>query len=98
MDFKSLMGDDGSSSFASRATTTAIGMSGDKGCLPSLSVKTRLIGFVTCFSLGQLLSLLSTIYLFSWDAINFSVLYTLGNILALSRYVLTCLELCVFLV
>lgn len=75
-----------SSSFTGRAATAAVGMSGDKGCLPSLSIKTRIVGFASCFAIGFLLSMLSTIYLFPFfNAVNFAVLYTFGNVLSLMR-------------
>lgn len=86
MDFKALMGgEETSAGFAGRAASTAASLSGEKGCLPSLSYQTRVIGFGVCFGVGFLLSMLSTMYLLSFNAINFAVLYTLGNILSFMR-------------
>jgi hypothetical protein len=87
MDFKALLGsgEEGGAALgtnlAGRATSAAIGLSADKGCLPSLTVKQRVVGFTVCFSVGMLLSFLSTIFLF--DPVKFAVMYTVGNVLSL---------------
>ena len=51
----------------------------------SLSYSTRIKGFVACFVLGVFVSLLSTVlYALTFNLVTFSILYTLGNVLALT--------------
>ena len=51
----------------------------------TLSYGTRIKGFIACFIIGVILSVLSTIlYALTWNLVIFSVFYTLGNITALS--------------
>ena len=50
----------------------------------TLSYSTRIKGFIACFVIGVILSILSTIiYALTWKLAIFSVFYTLGNITAL---------------
>ena len=48
-----------------------------------LSFRQRLIGFVSCFSLGFLLSCIATTKLWTSDYTGFGSLYSVGNVLAL---------------
>ena len=51
----------------------------------SFSYSTRIKGFIACFVLGVGISILSTvIYSLTWNLVSFSILYTLGNIVALA--------------
>lgn len=50
----------------------------------SLSWSTRIKGFIACFLIGFLLSLLSSMSVFLANYKMFGVLYTFGNVLALS--------------
>lgn len=50
----------------------------------SLSYGTRIKGFIGCFVVGVIISVLSTIlYAMTWNLALFSVMYSLGNITAL---------------
>ena len=50
----------------------------------TLSYSTRIKGFIACFVIGVILSILSTIlYALTWSLSLFAVFYTLGNITAL---------------
>mmetsp|Transcript_2079 Transcript_2079/g.2307 ORF Transcript_2079/g.2307 Transcript_2079/m.2307 type:complete len:163 (-) Transcript_2079:90-578(-) len=63
----------------------AIGMlTQNKSSCPSLSWKYRLWGFIICVVLGFAMSFLSTFALFTNNFIIFAVIYTAGNIVALS--------------
>jgi len=55
-------------------------------CFPSLSFKTRLYGFLGCFLAGLFLDIMSflTTLLGQKNAAKFAIIYTLGNILALT--------------
>ena len=55
-------------------------------CFPSLSFKTRLYGFIGCFLAGLFLDIMSflTTLLGQRNATKFAVIYTLGNIIALT--------------
>lgn len=55
----------------------------DNGCIPSLSWTQRWYGFCTCFVIGSITSLLSSISLAKGDIPAFSLLYTVGNIISL---------------
>ena len=48
-----------------------------------LTFKQRLMGFVTCFSVGMLVSFIATFKLYSGDMVGFATLYSIGNIVAL---------------
>ena len=51
----------------------------------TLSYSTRIKGFIACFVLGVGISVLSSvIYALTWNLVSFSILYTLGNIVALA--------------
>jgi hypothetical protein len=60
-------------------------------CCPTLDLKTRLWGFGICFCLGVLISFLSFFsfsQMLQGEPANFAIFYTLGNIIALLRYLL----------
>lgn len=83
LDFKSLIGAGSESGgIAGNAAQSAMGI--DTGCLPSLTLKQRVIAFSSCFGIGMVISLLSTIAM-AISLTMFAVLYTLGNIIALFR-------------
>jgi hypothetical protein len=51
----------------------------------SLSWSTRIKGFLACFVVGVCISILSTVmFALTYNLVTFSVLYTLGNLVALS--------------
>ena len=51
----------------------------------TLSYSTRIKGFVACFVLGVLISILSSVlYALTFNLVTFSILYTLGNVVALA--------------
>lgn len=79
LDFKNLLGAAGGEGIAGQATSSAMGL--DNTC-PSLSLKTRMIGFGACFGLGMLLSFMSTMSIL--NPTTFAVTYTLGNMIALA--------------
>ena len=48
---------------------------------PSLTVKQRIYGFITCFVLGMFISVLSFVgFFFKMKTYKFAILYSLGNI------------------
>ncbi len=55
------------------------------GMFPSMSKKNRFIGFCVCFGLGMLLSILATLNIM--NPVEFGIMYTLGNVVALFRCV-----------
>ena len=55
----------------------------DEGCIPSLTWTQRWYGFCTCFVIGSIISLLSSISLAKGDIPSFAFLYTLGNVISL---------------
>ncbi|EDM09334.1 similar to RIKEN cDNA 2010005O13, isoform CRA_b [Rattus norvegicus] len=55
----------------------------------SLSWSTRIKGFIVCFALGILCSLLGTLLLWVSRKGLFAVFYTLGNITSIGRYSLS---------
>jgi len=51
----------------------------------TLSYSTRIKGFAACFVLGVAISILaSVLYCLTWNLVTFSLLYTLGNAVALA--------------
>lgn len=53
----------------------------------TLSWSTRIKGFVICFVIGILLSILGSVMLFLHLGLTkFAVLYTFGNIMSMARY------------
>lgn len=83
MDFKLLAGSTlGGGGVGDAAQAASLGI--DTGCFPSLTMKQRIRGFVLCFGLGMLTSLLSSIYLTFANYTSFAVLYTFGNVLSMS--------------
>lgn len=51
-------------------------------CL-ELTLRQRILGFISCFSLGFLISIIATTKLWVQDYVSFAELYSIGNILAL---------------
>jgi Got1/Sft2-like family len=51
----------------------------------TLSWGTRVKGFIACFAIGVIFSILGSVCLFFGGHITFAVFYTLGNIIALTR-------------
>lgn len=78
LDFSNLMGAAGGTTLGSQATSSAMGID---GIFPSLTLKQRIIGFASCFTIGMLLSFMSTLSIL--DPVRFSIMYTLGNVIAL---------------
>ncbi|ORC85069.1 putative vesicle transport protein SFT2B-like [Trypanosoma theileri] len=68
---------------AATGGTDVIEASDSEAVCPSLSWKHRLIGCGCCFGLGMLFSLLSFIAILQMDLVFFSVLFSLGNLLAI---------------
>jgi hypothetical protein len=56
----------------------------DDGCLPALSYTQRWYGFVGCFCMGALMSILSSFALIKGDITSFAIFYSCGNIIALA--------------
>uniref|UniRef100_A0A6B2LMD1 Vesicle transport protein n=1 Tax=Arcella intermedia TaxID=1963864 RepID=A0A6B2LMD1_9EUKA len=76
---KSTLWGEGNSNTAT--TIDAVGaVAGNESACPSLSFKHRIIGFISCTTLGILLSILGTVFLFMLNFIAFGVLYCIGNI------------------
>jgi hypothetical protein len=61
LDFKNLLGASESSGIGQQAAQSAMGIDG--GCFPSLTFKQRIIGFGCCFTLGMVITFLSTLSL-----------------------------------
>jgi len=62
-------------------------VSEEQGCLPALSYKERVTGFVVCFGLGILVDLLSwgsLVGLLTGDPTRFALSYSLGNALSIA--------------
>lgn len=53
------------------------------GLCPSLSMTQRMYGFVGCFCIGCLISVLSSFALIRADVVQFAILYSIGNLVAL---------------
>lgn len=56
----------------------------------TLSWGTRIKGFVACFVLGLVMSVIGSICLFFHNPIAFAVVYTLGNLIAMSSTCFLC--------
>ena len=56
----------------------------------TLSWGTRIKGFVACFVLGVVMSVIGSICLFFGNTIAFAVVYTLGNIIAMASTCFLC--------
>jgi len=61
LDFKNLLGASEGSGIGQQAAQSAMGIDG--GCFPSLTFKQRIIGFGCCFTLGMVITFLSTLSL-----------------------------------
>lgn len=84
----SLLGGAGASGAAAENIAITLALSGTdvaKNPCPccELSYRQRIIGFVSCFSVGFLLSFVATTKLWTGDYTGFGSLYTCGNVLAL---------------
>ena len=55
----------------------------DDGCIPSLSWTQRWYGFCSCFVIGSMISLLSSLSLAKGDIPSFAFLYTVGNVVSI---------------
>jgi hypothetical protein len=63
---------------------SAAGVPGADTCCPNLDWSTRLQGCIGCFCVGAGVSLAGWIYLFQGDYTAFAIVYTIGNVVALS--------------
>lgn len=63
---------------------TAEGVTENESVCPTLSFKTRLTGFFACFVIGLIFNVFSWVTVFMGDYIGFAMLFTLGNISAIS--------------
>ncbi len=59
------------------------GLETNESIFPSLSYRTRLIGFCTCFCGGMILSIVSLIFLWTAKLTGFAVIYTTVNLLSI---------------
>lgn len=70
---------------------TLTGKEQNESCFPSLSFKERIIGFLICFAVGliiQFFSVGSLMGLAFGKVSKFAFLYTLGNIVSLTGYII----------
>lgn len=81
LDFKGLAG----VAEATGLSNAAGNSMGIDGIFPSLSMKQRVIGFAVCFSVGLIISCMSSLSLYSLNMTQFAIFYTLGNVIALFR-------------
>lgn len=77
----SLLGAAASSDMVFGVATAGSGLFDNNCC--NLSKRTRVLGFVSCFCIGFLVSGLSTFALYTGKTTQFAVFYTLGNVIAL---------------
>uniref|UniRef100_A0A6B2LMW9 Vesicle transport protein n=1 Tax=Arcella intermedia TaxID=1963864 RepID=A0A6B2LMW9_9EUKA len=80
---ETLWGEPSSSEVPSPVDAVGSATANDSLCT-SLSYKKRIIGFVVCTVLGVLLSLGGTFFLFTSNFTGFGIMYSLGNIIAIS--------------
>ncbi len=55
----------------------------NESCFPGLTYQQRLTGFVVCFAAGCLISILSSLFLWTANIKGFAIFYTLGNLMAI---------------
>merc|ERR1740115_39611 len=65
------------------AVARSTGLSAADSCCPSLTVKQRVQGCLSCFCVGVCTALLGWLSFWSGHIVTYAVLYTLGNMIAL---------------
>eukprot|EP00512_Aurantiochytrium_limacinum_P003058 CAMPEP_0171497326 /NCGR_PEP_ID=MMETSP0958-20121227/7213_1 /TAXON_ID=87120 /ORGANISM="Aurantiochytrium limacinum, Strain ATCCMYA-1381" /LENGTH=171 /DNA_ID=CAMNT_0012031563 /DNA_START=376 /DNA_END=891 /DNA_ORIENTATION=+ len=55
----------------------------NESCFPDMSFQTRMYGCLLCFITGTVLSILSTLMIWTGNYIGFAIIYTIGNVLAI---------------
>jgi len=68
---------------SSNPVSDAVGAVTNESCCPSLSWKSRIIGFAVVAVIGLVLSVIGTLMLLTNDLITFAVCYSLGTICSL---------------
>ena len=53
-----------------------------ENCCPAMTYRQRLVGFVTCFILGMVISWASNFFMITNGIKMFALFYTVGNIIA----------------
>jgi len=71
--------------FADDAADDVLGLLPAESCCPSLSLKWRIIGFLSCLLLGLVLCGIGAFIMYTdSDKVTFAVLYSIGNVVAIA--------------
>lgn len=69
--------------------SSSFSLTGDASCCPSLTMRQRVVGFISCWALGWILSILSmgsVFRLLAGRPERFAIQYTIGNLLVPQAY------------